>query len=409
MKKTIAINILLILTVVIGTFLIIESYVEDNLITKTPVKFHFALPSGMAILAQSSKADKIPEDYIAIVGDSYAQGAGDWLLEIDPNSNDAFNASHILNQLTGKDVISFGKGGASNITGWVREPIARYQFIKRNIAPNLIEPEVIIAFFYAGNDLLDNVEHVYEKFIPRYGKSKLYDEQTWNNYFQYLVKKKKVGPFYGIDSNRGWFIKAFFKAFNNELKTLVMSSESDAISVKKAGIVNSVVVDNKVVKIPDALQSPAFELTKKGIDLGAMVSWQTLRYLKNTFKESEVVVVYIPSVISSYEETSEKVSVINVIPDDIEFDMKNAKNKIEIHTSMELEQRSDVVANKIKTISESLDLVFIDTRTDLRKASEKKLIHGPMDWNHFNKEGYNVLASSIYTHLKEKGILTNTD
>ncbi|WP_198264322.1 SGNH/GDSL hydrolase family protein [sulfur-oxidizing endosymbiont of Gigantopelta aegis] len=191
MKKTIAINILLVLTVVIGTFLFIESFVEDKLITKTPVKFHFALPSGMAILAQSSKSSKIPENYIAIVGDSYAQGAGDWLREIDPNSNDAFNASHVLNQLTGHDVITFGKGGASNITGWVREPISRYQFIERNISPKITEPEIIIAFFYAGNDLLDNVEHVYEKFIPRYGKSKLYNEQTWDDYFQYLIKKKK--------------------------------------------------------------------------------------------------------------------------------------------------------------------------------------------------------------------------
>ncbi|WP_198264321.1 hypothetical protein [sulfur-oxidizing endosymbiont of Gigantopelta aegis] len=179
-------------------------------------------------------------------------------------------------------------------------------------------------------------------------------------------------------------------------------SDSTETQIKKAGRINSIVVDNKIIKIPDALQSPAFELTEKGIDLGAMVSKQALRYLKNTFKKSKIVVVYIPSVISSYEITSEKVSVINVIPDDIERDMKNSRKQIAIHTNIELEKQSNLVANKIKTISESLGLVFLDARTDLRKASETTVIHGPIDWNHFNKEGYHVLAESIYKHLKEK-------
>ena len=57
------------------------------------------------------------------------QGKGDWLLNIDPNTNGKFHSAHVLNGLTARDVITFGKSGASNIEGWVREPIAKYQFI----------------------------------------------------------------------------------------------------------------------------------------------------------------------------------------------------------------------------------------------------------------------------------------
>lgn len=53
----------------------------------TPLKLHFAIKEPVRILAQSSKQSAVPEEYIALFGDSYSQGYGDWLLDADPNKN----------------------------------------------------------------------------------------------------------------------------------------------------------------------------------------------------------------------------------------------------------------------------------------------------------------------------------
>ncbi len=398
MKKTTFINILLSLIVIAGTFLILESVIEDKFITQTPVKFHFALPAGLAVLAQSSKSERLPEDYIAIAGDSYAQGKGDWILQIDPNTNAAFNSGHVLHDLTGKDVISFGKSGASNIKGWVREPIARYQFIKRNIEPDLQEPDIILAYFYAGNDLLENVLQIKEDFISEFGQDNINNDQAWNDFFLEIIKKRKTGPFSGIDSNTGWFPRAVFKIIKHELKEKKVGEELGDIHIRVTGKVNAVRVNGKEVKIPDALQSPALELSEKETDLGFMAAKRSLAYLQKFFKNSKIVVVYLPSVIESYAKVSDKVSTSNIIAED-------PTKSIEIHTSEELMQRSDEIAGRVKQMSESLDIPFIDTRPDIREASKKQIIHGPIDWKHFNKAGYTVLAESIYAGLEKNNIL----
>ena len=400
MKKNTIINILLTLGVIAGTFLVLESFIENQLITKTPLKFQFSLPAGLSVIAQSSKAHRIPENYIAIAGDSYAQGKGDWLLEIDPNSNNPFNSAHVLNQLTGKDVISFGKSGASNIEGWVQEPIARFPFIKRNIDHNIREPEIILAYFYAGNDLLENILQTREEFIPVYGENKLNNDQAWNDFFINAIKKREPGPFSSIDSNTGWFPRAVFKVIKKEFKEKKVGPDLGDIHIRVTGKVNSVWVNNKQVKIPDALQSPALELSKSETDLGFMIAKRSLKYLKNHFKNSRIVVVYIPSVIESYARVSKKISISNIFT-------KIPGKSVEIHSSSELMQRSDEIAGRLKAMSERLGLTFIDTRPDIRAASEKQIIHGPIDWKHFNRAGYTALAESIYSGLKKQHILTD--
>ena len=304
-------NLVLLISVIAGTFLVLESFFEKYLITKIPVKLQFSLPLGLAVLAQSSKAGRIPENYIAIAGDSYAQGKGDWLLDIDPNTNDAFHSAHVLQELSGRDVISFGKGGASNIKGWVREPIAKYQFIHDNIDESLTKPEIILAYFYAGNDLLDNVLDIRESFIPRYGEVALEDDMAWNEFFETSIEGCRVGPYSGMNSNFGWLPRATFKVLQKELKPGKAGDELGDIRIRKTGKVNSVRINGKEVYLPDRLQSPALELSQSETDQAFLVFTRSLEYLKNCFNESQVVVVYIPSVIESYSWMSKEVSIFN--------------------------------------------------------------------------------------------------
>ncbi len=397
MKSSKLINLALLIGVISGTFLVLEAFVEIYLITQTPVKFHFALPAGLAVLAQSSKTGRIPENYIALVGDSYAHGKGDWLLEISPDSNDAFHSAHVLQKLTERDVISFGKSGASNIKGWVRDPIARYQFIHDNIDDSLKHPKIILAYFYAGNDLLENVLQIHESFIPKYGETALNDDDAWKDFFLTSIEERKVGPFSGINSNLGWFPRATFKVLKNELKSKEVGSELGDIHIQGTGKINSVWVNNKEIKIPDKLQSPALELNSAETELGFLAFRKSLEYLKSFFNKSQIIVVYIPSAIESYARVSQKISVTNL----------RTKNKHieEIHTSSKLVQRSNEIADRVKKITISFGLAFIDIRTDIRAASTQQLIHGPIDWLHFNRKGYEVLAQSISCAMIKQNIL----
>ena len=68
-------------------------------------------------------------------------------------------------------------------------------------------------------------------------------------------------------------------------------------------------------------------------------------------------------------------------------------------------QRSDEIAGRVKNITESLGLVFIDTRSDIRAASTQQIIHGPIDWYHYNRSGYEVLAQSIISSMIKQNVL----
>jgi len=401
MKSTKLVNTLLVLSAISITFLVLEVFIENNLINKTPVKFHFALPAGLAVLAQSSKEERVPKNYIAIAGDSYAQGKGDWILEIDPGTNNAFHSAHVLQKLSGQDVISFGKSGASNIKGWVREPIARYRFIHDVIAPSIEAPKIILAYFYAGNDLLENALQVRELFIPKYSQASINDDKAWQDFFSDIIEKRKVGPFSGINSNKGWLPRATFKILKRELKTKKVGEELGDIHIKQTGKVNTVWVNNKKIKIPDALQSPAMTLNPEETNLGFLAFSQSLHYLKESFPKSRVVVVYIPSVIESYNIASKKISISNII----------SKTKVytEVRPSTELRQRSNEIASRVKTLSLAEGVNFIDTRADIWAASVKQIIHGPIDWKHFNRKGYETLAQSIACSLEKQAIIATSN
>ena len=398
MKSRKLTNLVLLASVIAATFLVLEYFLENYLITKTPVKLHFSLPPALAVLAQSSKTGRIPENYIAIVGDSFAQGKGDWLLEIDANTNDAFHSAHVLHELSGRDVISFGKGGASNVKGWVREPVAKYRFIRDKIDTSLAPPGIILAYFYAGNDLVDNVMDMRESFIPQYGEVALEDDMAWNEFFETSIEGCRVGPYSGMNSNFGWLPRATFKVLQKELKPGKAGDELGDIRIRKTGKVNSVRVNGEEVYLPDRLQSTALELSQDETELAFLVLTRSLEYLKNRFNESQVVVVYIPSVIESYSWMSREVSISNPIA-------KNGERIEEFHTSSGLTQRSDEIAGRVKTIAESLGLVFIDTRSDIRAVSARQIIHGPIDWAHFNRSGYEALAQSIISGLISQDIL----
>ena len=61
-------------------------------------------------------------------------------------------------------------------------------------------------------------------------------------------------------------------------------------------------------------------------------------------------------------------------------------------------ETSNWIANEVKLIAMQQGMGFVDPREALRLSG--KLVHGPKDYKHFNKAGYEILTTAILNHLQ---------
>jgi len=83
------INALLAIAATILTYLAAEAAFSLIGLRYLPLRLQADLPADICVFAQSSKAGVLPRDPVVLLGDSYAQGYGDWLLAADPDRNGA--------------------------------------------------------------------------------------------------------------------------------------------------------------------------------------------------------------------------------------------------------------------------------------------------------------------------------
>ena len=67
------------------TYLALE-LIAPHILNYVPLTMYNALQTEIRVLGQSSKVSVIPKNFIALMGDSYAQGQGDWLKKTIKNS-----------------------------------------------------------------------------------------------------------------------------------------------------------------------------------------------------------------------------------------------------------------------------------------------------------------------------------
>ncbi len=336
---------------------------------------------GILPLAQSSKRATIPQNYIALVGDSYAQGFGDWFITADKNRNPDFHSAHIIHRRTGKDVISYGHGGLGSLTGIVRAPIGAFEFINATLFFKLELPQWILVYFYEGNDLNNNLRHLREQFDPTFDQRRIYEPEYFRGFIETVVHPKSKPLRIRHNLFVTWMAQRMLRKENR-----LPEKKREKISVGK---INQVLINDKVVKIPDRLQSPALELTEDEIHLALYVFEQSLLYLHDYFPEVQLGIVYIPSVLSSYQIASPQVSIAT-------YEERSA-----IYPQELVRKRSDRICSLVEEIASRHHLHFIDSRPVVWEVSVNQSIHGPLNWGHFNKEGYTALAEATLMLLDQ--------
>lgn len=135
-------------------------------------------------IGQTSKQNTTPASpFIAILGDSYGAGQGDWFIEKNYNLNSRYQAAHVLQDITGQDVISLSRAGAGNFDGAAIFAVNTWRYLN-NAGFNLASPSTLIVYFYEGNDISDNQEFLSRHYEAKYDPDRLYDDE----YFAFFAK-----------------------------------------------------------------------------------------------------------------------------------------------------------------------------------------------------------------------------
>ena len=416
---------LILLLATIFLIIVLGEWLFPKFIEKLPLRLYGLIDKNLRVLAQSSKKNQIPKDYIAITGDSYAVGAGDWLNQVLANhflDSPDYSAAHLIHKKTGIDVISFGRGGAGSFDGIWLEPVTQLLYINSVRDYKLSPPKDILIFFYEGNDVYDNVQFLRHNSAAM-TTSKVSGLEAINDKKPEVIKFKKIKEFLNAEfekplnenlNNNFWenmiFMRFLFRGISNLKKELFPSEEkakeSDfsyklapegsvtiAFLSGKAVRLNVALMNGKEINLPTKLQAPPqFGLTefqkKEGltdqlIELSMYVFYESVTRLASFFPQSKINIIYIPSPVSSYSMVSSHIHYSGYMQD------------IDIGETAIVKKRHKKLCDTIKRFAEFNNFSFINTTKSLRHAALSGFIHGPIDWNHFNQRGYKVLSDDL--------------
>jgi lysophospholipase L1-like esterase len=369
-------SIALVSTIV--SYFIIEAFFFRVIFPVSDASVRPHLPETPGILAQSTKAGFVPHDYVAILGDSMAEGLGDALLAAGNNEARAFHAAHVVRDLTGRDVVSFGRGGSSSAEGLVRQPARILGGSHCLIFPTVEDPSRIVAYFYEGNDIQDNLAFA-AKVAQKFGRS---DSQAIDRFLS-----EDYAPFaswrchlylFDIASRMSRF---FYKYY-------YVGVDPYQFQYTPGG--SGLLVAGSTIDAPAPLDGPAIEVSDAGIRSGITVFERSLSWLKARFPNVPITVAYVPTALSIYQLTGPSYR-YSIEPRD--------DGKSDWATVAQIARNSDLICNQVRAASAHNAVGFLDTRPALREAASKQLLHGPMDWVHFNEQGYRALGRALAGRL----------
>lgn len=364
----------------------------------------FDEPDGIWPVLQSSKNGFVPHDYIAVTGDSYAMGMGDAMAAAGRHYRPRFHSAHVIQDATGRDVLSFGLPGSGSIRGMIGNPVGGLRYLQTMVAAGFPVPETVVVYFYEGNDLTENWMYFEKTFLPVHAAADYDDPAVFDDYIQQEVLGRQH---LRLAANAaGWkerlFLwryarrvfaeqvlgKKFFRRKYPGEFGMVYVPENRWQPRHSVPAINHAVVNGEVTALPDNLQGPAMDLSLQQLQHATGTFARALAWSRQNFPQARFAVVYIPSVLSTYQLAGEQVEAQNYFSDtDTRFSVA------------QLEQHHAWISDEIARICGEQGVPFADTTADLRQAASTRLLHGPQDWNHFSREGYEVLGQSVVRQL----------
>jgi hypothetical protein len=373
--KTHLANTALVVVSVLITYFVVEFAFFRVLLPNMPLQLRPHLPDVADVLVQNSKSGFVPNNYIALLGDSYAEGVGDWLWQTEGNYAKPFHSANVIHDLTGRDVVSFGKGGAGSAEGIVERPAGVFSDNSCYLFPTIEPPSQMFIYYYEGNDVEDNL-FFESKVVSRYGHL---DAQTIDRYLNEVYAKGNPWDCHvELFDTTTRMVKFLYEYYVTGADIFACSQGANA----KYG--NRLIVDGQPVQAP-ALQGPAMMANDDGVHAAMAVLDHSLNWLRHRFPGVPTTVVDVPSPLSVYHLNEEEVayclSLVGTAPAD------------------RIESNSNLIADLVQKSATSQGLAFLDARPTMRALAATTVIHGPRDWAHFNEAGYRALGALVAAHV----------
>lgn len=376
--RSIAVNALIVVASTIICYLALEIAFFRLLLPQMRFDIRPFLPETPGALVQTTKAGYVPHDYVAILGDSYAEGVGDEMLLTRGNEAKLFQATSVIHGRTGRDVITFGHGGAGSAEGYVRLPTRALNGSRCIVFPTIEDPRQIYAYFYEGNDIDENLMFR-RKVAATYGRD---DTSAIDRYLveQYGTFASWRCHFY-LGDNISRMVE-FLREYYVERTDPFATSENNR---------NTFVIGEAEAPAPSVL-GPALADAPKDIDDALVVYDRSLAWLRQRFAQATINVVYLPSPLSTYHLATPRVAYLSY--DAAGYHYREA-------AAGRVGENSDLLCRRTREIAGQHDMGFIDARPALRTAAADRAIHGPIDWLHLNHAGYAVLGEFLTRRLTD--------
>jgi len=359
-------NAVLVLLSLAVSYLAASFFLFRGIIGDLPINLRPHFPDLAEVFAQTSKAGTVPRDYIALLGDSYAEGQGDGLLDANGDRAKVRHSAHVLHRLTGRDVISLGIGGAGSAQAMVRMPTR----ILRDgcfLYPQMQPPRQMLVYFYEGNDLDENGYVV--NMALRNGAA------TREHLARYITAHYAVPP----------SLRCFTDLAETGVKMVrFLSTNTESFETLRTPSAHNKVLAGGAPHAAPTLQKPPVELGPQATDASLMVFDVSLDWLTRNFP-SALTVVYLPSPAAVYRHADTAVDAYWRWP----------LNEVQPVLAADIYAASQRTCEQIRALTLARHARFIDMRPTLRAAAASTVIHGPRDWNHFNAAGYRVLGETL--------------
>jgi hypothetical protein len=361
MKKIIA-NLILILISIFVTYGMLEVFIRISL-PYLPMTMFNNQCRELRTVGQTSKKGTTPEEpFIAIIGDSYGAGQGDWFADNRYNLNSRYHTAHVLQDITGQDVISLSRAGAGNYDGGGIYAVNTFRYLN-DVGFEIAAPEAIVIYFYEGNDISDNLGFMDRYFTPDHQPEELFDDVRFAVFDKQMDDQFCQGVLPRLQDK---FMVA--NLLSRMIEGMVYSATKKAEPVL-SGTRFSVLMKGQKVWLPDSLEADIAIYTEQDMKMAVRFLERGLHKVGQVWPDSRKYLVYLPSPRTTYAHMD-----------------ATAQKWIDISHKLE---------NMVKEAGSLNDFEFIEFAPALREAAMTNYMHGPKDWGHFNRAGYELLGKIV--------------
>ena len=389
------------LGLLIANFILIKISNQKNF----PRSLAGSLPNLLLTFYPDTYKKDSLSDYVAILGDSYSQGGGEAYLNNEYN----YSFGHHLFANDSKNYLNFGRAGFGSISA-----IANLIKINKlsnlpNLVPNLKKPKSIIFFFYEGNDLEDNIFE-YNSFVKQKENLRDFVNRRIDEKIK-LINVEKITNIFPLFP----FLNKLYNHLDNLVDKIFKSKDLNEIKLLTIKTIKklfgyTVIISNEKndffkhtnslkehenIKNIRPLQSAAADLSDKEILISLEIFFNSIQYVKTWSQINKIFIVYIPSPISSYL-WNEPITYVARNPNTGAFN-----KEIKTTTNIKNNLKSIFIRSEISNFSKINNIKFIDITDFAVKAAVKNTLHGPLDWHHFNYNGYKSTSNYISRNLEK--------